>query len=82
MAVDAATGGPLKQPTSTGGSVVVGSLVDNPPAVGGVSVLGRVGGGYVVPGVGVIGSGSNGSLNLNFARIWRRSSWRQLLNNL
>lgn len=82
MAVNAATGGPLIAPASAGGSVKVGSLVDNPPAVGGVSVLGRVGGGYVVPGVGIIGSGTNGSLDLNFARIWRRTSWRQLLDNL
>jgi len=85
MAVDASTGGPVGSSASgSGGAVQVGSEVLNPPSTGGINVLARVGGGYYIPGIGVIGSSNagNGSVALNFGTIWRRTSWRELLNDL
>ncbi|MGH8041087.1 MAG: pilus assembly protein [Rudaea sp.] len=83
MAVDAANGGPVS-PSSTGGAVAVGAEVINPPATGGSAVISPVGGGSVIiPGVGIIGGGGDSSFTINGGLpIWRRTSWRQLLNNL
>ncbi|HST28933.1 MAG TPA: PilC/PilY family type IV pilus protein [Rudaea sp.] len=82
MAVNAAMGGPLNPPSSTGGTVAVGSEVTNPPATGGGAVISPIGGGSVIiPGVGKIGT--TDPLNIDGGLpIWRRTSWRELLNNL
>jgi type IV pilus assembly protein PilY1 len=84
MAINAATGGPINPPSTSGGTVVVGTQVINPPATGGSAVISPVGGGSVIiPGVGTIGGNGNSSLNINGGLpIWRRTSWRELLNNL
>ncbi|HMM56791.1 MAG TPA: PilC/PilY family type IV pilus protein [Rudaea sp.] len=84
MAVSAASGGPVNPPSTSGGSVPVGAEVLNPPATGGGATISPVGGGSVIiPGVGIIGGGGNNSFNINGGLpIWRRTSWRELLNNL
>jgi type IV pilus assembly protein PilY1 len=84
MAVNAATGGPVNPPSTSGGAVVVGALVVNPPATGGAAVISPVGGGTaIIPGVGIFGGGGNSSFSINGGLpIWRRTSWRELLNNL
>jgi type IV pilus assembly protein PilY1 len=86
MAVNASTGGPAVIPpgTTAGSAVVVGAEVNNPPAVGSSVVVSPVGGGSVIiPGVGVVGGGTNGSFTINGGLpVWRRTSWRELLNNL
>ena len=84
MAINAATGGPVTPPTTSGGSVVVGAQVQNPPATGSAAVISPVGGGTaIIPGVGIYGGSGNPSFNLSGGLpIWRRTSWRELLNNL
>jgi type IV pilus assembly protein PilY1 len=84
MAINAASGGPVNPPSTTGGSVAVGAEVQNPPATGGSAVISPVGGGSVIiPGVGQIGGNGNSSFTINGGLpIWRRTSWRELLNNL
>jgi type IV pilus assembly protein PilY1 len=83
MAVNAATGGPVNPPSTPGGAVVVGALVVNPPATGGAAVISPIGGGTaIIPGVGIFGGGGNSSFSINGGLpIWRRTSWRELLNN-
>jgi len=56
----------------------------NPPATGGGAVISPAGGGSVIiPGVGIIGGSGNSSFTINGGLpIWRRTSWRELLNNL
>jgi type IV pilus assembly protein PilY1 len=84
MAVNASTGGPVNPSSTSGGAVAVGAEVTNPPATGGSAVISPIGGGSVIiPGVGIIGSGANSSFSINGGLpIWRRTSWRELLNNL
>jgi len=84
MAVNATTGGPSNPPSTSGGTVAVGAEVMNPPATGGGAVISPAGGGSVIiPGVGIIGGSGNSSFTINGGLpIWRRTSWRELLNNL
>ena len=86
MAVDASSGGPAVVPpgTPSGSAVVVGAEVTNPPAVGSSVVVSPIGGGSVIiPGVGIVGGGTNGSFTINGGLpVWRRTSWRELLNNI
>ncbi|MBS0557185.1 MAG: hypothetical protein JSR27_07205 [Proteobacteria bacterium] len=84
MQVNASTGGAVIPPSAPGGSSVVGAIVMNPPATGGGGVLSPEGGGAItVLGVSLPGSNVNKSLSLNGGLpIWRRTSWRELLNNL
>jgi type IV pilus assembly protein PilY1 len=84
MAVNAKTGGPLNPEGTPGGSNEVGALVMNPPASGGGAVISPIGGGSVtIPGVGIFGGGGNSSFTIKGGQpIWRRTSWRELLNNL
>lgn len=84
IAVNAATGGPALVPpgTAAGTPVVAGAEVINPPAVGSSVVLSPIGGGSVIiPGVGIVG-GAISSFTINGLPIWRRTSWRELLDNL
>lgn len=84
MQVNASTGGAMTPPSTPGGSSVVGAIVVNPPATGGGGVLSPEGGGSItVLGVSLPGANVNASLRLDGGLpIWRRTSWRQLLNNL
>lgn len=84
MVVDASTGGALQSvANSTGVPNYVGVQVNNPPTVGGVPVLlGQGTGDVYISGIGAVG-GSTGALKVNgLLPIWRRTSWRELLNNL
>lgn len=84
MQVNASTGGAMTPPSTPGGSSVVGAIVMNPPATGGGGVLSPQGGGSItVLGVSLPGANVNESLRLDGGLpIWRRTSWRELLNNL
>ncbi|MBS0302908.1 MAG: hypothetical protein JSR16_12185 [Proteobacteria bacterium] len=84
MAVNAGSGGPVNPPATSGGTAAVGAEVLNPPATGGSAVISPIGGGSVIiPGVGIIGGNGNSSFNISGGLpIWRRTSWRELLNNL
>ncbi len=83
MVLDAATGGAsagLTYPNTTwsNGYVTAGARVKNPPTTGSLTVATVVGGGQlIVPGVNFMGS----SEAFSFAdALWRRRSWRELLN--
>ena len=85
MVVDATTGGGaagISQPVvgawAGQGITVVGGRVNNPPTSGGLPVASAVGGGKkLIPGL----TFTNGNgLSIDDA-IWRRRSWRQLINS-
>ncbi len=83
MAINAATGGPAL-PSTTGGSTgTVGSLVINPPAVGGASAVAMLGGyKIIVPGMGTGTAPGNPPSFPGLTPVWRRTSWNELINNL
>ena len=83
MAVQAASGGPIIPPAAPGGSSPVGAIVVNPPATGGGASLSPQGGGtLLIPGVSLPGNVNNPYSIDGGLPIWRRTSWRELLNNL
>ena len=84
MVVDASTGGPLTSVANSSGTPnYVGVQVNNPPTVGGVPVLlGQGTGDVYISGVGVLGGGTGALKVTGLLPIWRRTSWRELLNNL
>lgn len=84
MIVDAGTGGagdglPLATATAwSTGVKSIGGRVVNPPTGGSVPVATSIGGGKLIfPGINLKGGGT---VSGNDA-IWRRRSWRELLNN-
>lgn len=86
MVLNAATGGSgggLSAPSGPAGwgkqgISVVGGLVNNPPTGGSVPVATVIGGGtLLVPGLSLKGGGN---LAIDDA-IWRRRSWRELIND-
>lgn len=85
MVIDATTGGSgggLSGPAgpsgwSAKGISLVGGLVNNPPTGGSVPVATVIGGGtLLIPGLQLKGGGN---LNIDDG-IWRRRSWRELIN--
>ena len=83
MAINAATGGPAL-PSTTGASTgTVGSLVVNPPAVGGASAVAMLGGyKIIVPGMGGNTIRPSHPFFPGLTPVWRRTSWNELINNL
>jgi type IV pilus assembly protein PilY1 len=84
IAIDATSGGPPLQFLTTsysGTGAVVGGVVNNPPTVGGLSLISSLGGGSIVL-PGITDSSGNPLILNGLTPVWRRTSWNELLNQL